>query len=150
MRQVAEILKTKKRKHVDPSTISRELHRQAVRPFKRLKRTLLTEKNIQHRVDFTNSLKDFSEEDCLNLAPSDKFFLYSFRKPNNQNDRVWATSRDQVWDALFAPQVKHPTCVGFYICFTKQKLIWDIKAEGQSWDGQYFREQILKKKRSRF
>ena len=35
-------------------------------------------------------------------------------------------------------------CVGVFLCFTSKGLCYVIKDEGQSWDGEYFRETVLK------
>jgi hypothetical protein len=103
VRKIAQELRQSKRQKVDPTTVFRYLSRIRLKPFKLVKVPLISPLNIEHRADFVDVHvhRDFSEEDCLYLAPSDEFCLYSFRKPNKQNDQVWASSRDDVWDWSF-------------------------------------------------
>jgi len=56
---------------------------------------------------------------------------------------VWAKERADVLDIIERPQVNHPTCVGFFVGFTLKRLFWNIKPKGQSWNGYYFRNDIL-------
>jgi len=143
-RQISKSLKRSHRVAVSFMTIYRELKRSGNLPWKQVKRTLLSELNIENRLEICEMWENCTEEDFLRLACSDEFFLWSIRKHNNQNFRVWAKNRQDVWDKLVAPQVQHPTCVGFFLCFTSKAMVWKIKEHGESWDGEYFRESILK------
>ena len=130
---------------VSQSTVNRALRNSlGCKPFRRIRRAWLSETNIQHRLELCESLDEWKESDCMHLAPSDEFFLYAMRKPNQKNDIIWAENREDVWDLLVAPETRHPVCVGVFLCFTSKGLCYVIKDEGQSWDGEYFRETVLK------
>ena len=34
-------------------------------------------------------------------------------------------------------------CIGVFLCFTAKRMVWVVKENGQSWDGDYFRGTIL-------
>jgi hypothetical protein len=88
---------------------------------------------------------DWSEEDFLNIAASDEFFVYAIRRPNYQNDRIWAKSIEDIEaDERYQEIVRYPTCIGIFVMFTARKMLWVLKEQGESWNGQYFRETILK------
>ena len=36
-----------------------------------------------------------------------------------------------------------PSCIGVFICFSIKKMMWVIKEDGETWNGEYFREVIL-------
>ncbi len=40
--------------------------------------------------------------------------------------------------------MRNPTCIGIFLMFSAKKLTWVLKERGESWDGTYFRETILK------
>ncbi len=81
----------------------------------------------------------------MHLAPSDEFFIWPFRKPNFQSDRIWSKRIEDIEeDERYRELVKNLVCVGIFLIFTAKKLHWVIKERGQSWDGEYFRETILK------
>ena len=76
---------------------------------------------------------------------SDEFFLYVMGKPNFQNDRIWSLTTDEIPDKEHHREVvKSPECVGVFVLFTARRMMWVIKSRGQSWDGDYFWEKILK------
>jgi hypothetical protein len=88
--------------------------------------------------------KIWTTEDFLHLAPSDEFFIWSIRKPNFQNDRVWSRTVSEICDDDHYRQiVRKPACIGLFVMFTARKLMWAFKEKGESWDGAYFREVIL-------
>lgn len=90
-------------------------------------------------------LSEWTDEDFLHLAPSDEFFDFAIRKPNFQNDRIWAKDTEDIAeDERYREIVRNPTCIGIFILFTAKKLLWVLKEKGESWDGGYFRETILK------
>jgi hypothetical protein len=58
-------------------------------------------------------LKDWTEEDFLNLAPSDEFYVWTVRRSNYQNDRVWAKSIEDIEDdERYREMVKNQVCIG--------------------------------------
>jgi hypothetical protein len=105
---------------------------------------LKTETHISDRLWLCDWLKDWNEEDFLHLAPSDEFYVWVVRRPNYQNDRIWAKSIDDVEeDERYREMVKNQVCIGIFVIFTAKKLHWVIKDKGESWNGQYFRDVIL-------
>lgn len=132
---------------VSHMTIWRELKRRSFHAYKLFRVPFLTEMNIGHRLLLSEwVLRTWDREDCLRLRPSDEFFLWSIRRPNNQNDRIWARTREEIVDLLATPQLAHPACIGVFLMFSANGLIFDVKSYGQSWDGHYFREIIVKRK----
>ncbi len=90
-------------------------------------------------------MSDKSAEDFLHLAPSDEFFVYAVRKPNHQNDRIRAKNIEDIEsDERFREIVKYSVCIGIFVLFTARKLMFVIKEDGQSWDGNYIRETVLR------
>ncbi|CAF3900949.1 unnamed protein product [Rotaria sp. Silwood2] len=86
----------------------------------------------------------WTEEDFLHLAPSDEFFVWVVRRPNYQNDRIWAISVDDIEeDEHYREMIKNQACIGIFVIFTAKRLHWVIKDKGESWTGQYFRDIIL-------
>lgn len=70
--------------------------------------------------------------------------MSSVRKPNHQNDRIWATRIEDIEDNEgYREMVPSQAFFGIFIIFTTKKLHWVIKDEGESWTGQYFRDTIL-------
>jgi hypothetical protein len=89
-------------------------------------------------------LKNWTQEDFLHLASTDEFFVWSVRKPNQQNDRVWARCVEDIEkDRRYREMVKNQACIGIFVIFTAKKLLWVVKDKGESWTGQYFRDTIL-------
>lgn len=69
-----------------------------------------------------------TEEDFLLLAPADEFFVWLIRRPNYQNDRIWAKSIDDIEeDERYREMVKNQTCIGIFVMFTAKRLLWVIK-----------------------
>ena len=78
------------------------------------------------------------------MVCSDEFYVYLNRKPNCRNDIVWATTTEEIADhERYRLTVKHPQCIGIYVCFSVRRMIWVIKEQGESWNGEYFRNTIL-------
>jgi hypothetical protein len=91
-------------------------------------------------------LRDWTEEDFVHLAPSDEFFVWAVRRPNYQNDRIWAKSIDDIEeDERYCEMIKNQVCIGIFVVFIVKRLLWVIKDNGESWNGQYFRDRILTK-----
>lgn len=121
------------------------MQREELKPFKYMRVPMLMPGDKHLRLDFKKSLEIWQPDDFLRVAPSDEFYVYSLRRPNSQNDRIWAHHRSDVAHLLTKPQLHSPTCVGFYLCFTEKRMIWDVKAEGMSWTGDYYRKILTDK-----
>ena len=120
------------------------LHSIGAKPFHQIAAPKLSAKNIEDRMWFCDYLSDWDENDFLFLAPSDEFFIYEERRPNFQNDRVWALQNSDIPEELkIREKSKFPKCIGVFLLFTAKRLMWVIKEKGQSWDGKYFRDVVL-------
>jgi len=139
-REIAE----RQKEYVTPRTINNYRLREGLKPFHVIPRPLKLETHISDRLWLCDWLKDWTEEDFLHLAPADEFFVWLIRRPNYQNDRIWAKSIDDIAeDERYREMVKNQTCIGIFVMFTAKRLLWVIKDKGESWTGQYFRDIIL-------
>ena len=140
---VAHVQK-KRHKKRSYGTIYNFLKEEKAKAFHMISKPWITELNVANRLDFCEFLRDWDENDFLFLAPSDEFFVYADRKPNSQNDRIWAYSLEDISDEhRIRKKTKFPKCVGIFLCFTARKMMWVLKEQGESWDGPYFRQKIL-------
>jgi hypothetical protein len=104
---------------------------------------LKTERHREDRLWFCEYLKEWSEKDFFYLVPSDKFFIWTIRKPNSQNDRIWALSGESIEpEEHYRGTVSRAQCIGLFLCFSEKKMMWVIKEKGESWDGAYFRQKF--------
>ena len=143
-RKVAQEIIQKRGKRLSHMTVSRYRNREGLRPYHVVAKPLKTQTHIEDRLWLCDWLSE-CDEDFLHLAPSDEFFVYAIRKPNFQNDRIWAKDvNDIAEDERYREIVRNPTCIGIFVMFTAKKLLWVLKEKGESWDGGYFRETILK------
>ncbi|CAF0795877.1 unnamed protein product [Rotaria sordida] len=141
---VAKKIAEKQKEYVTRRTINNYRHREGLKPFHVIPQPLKSETHISDRLWLCDWLKDWTEEDFLHLAPSDEFYVWVVRRPNYQNDRVWAKSVDDIEeDEHYREMVKNQPCIGIFVIFTAKRLHWVIKDKGESWTGQYFRDIIL-------
>lgn len=133
---------------VSEATVRRfRKEQESLHPFHVIAKPLKTETNIADRIWLCKMLSEWDDADFMHLAPSDEFYVWSVRRPNHQNDRVWAKSIDDIpTHERYREMVAHPVCVGIFVLFTAKRLTWVIKENGQSWTGDYFRQHILKEK----
>ncbi|CAF1095663.1 unnamed protein product [Adineta ricciae] len=104
----------------------------------------IAQKPLKSETHISDRLKDWTGEDFLHLAPSDEFYVWTVRKPNYQNDRIWVKGVEDIGDdERYGEMVKNQACIGIFIIFTAKKMYWAIKDKGESWTGQYFRDIIL-------
>ena len=101
--------------------------------------------SVENHVRFCNYLRrHWDEHDFMHLAPADELYIWTVRRPNYQNDRIWVLSLEDIEsDERFQDVCAKPNCIGVFICFTAIKLMWVIKDNGASWDGPYYRDRIL-------
>lgn len=131
---------------VSYSTVRRERHRQGLTPFHVISKSLKTITHVEDRVWLANFVADWTEEDFLHMVPSDEFCIYVIRKPNHQNDRIWAKAVEDIDnDERYREMVQNAKCIGIFVMFTAKKLLLVMKEDGQSWNRAYFREIILEK-----
>lgn len=143
-RELSKAILDKREKCHSRMAVYRFLRKQGLRPFHVIAKPLKTELNRENRLFLAELTKDYDESDFLHFAFSDEFFIYAIRKPNHQNDRVWALEPGDIDDdEHFRGIVKNPTCIGLFLIFTAKRMMWVIKDQGQSWDGDYFRRVVL-------
>lgn len=141
---IAREILERRGKVVSREAIRRYRLREGFKPFHTIPKPMKSKLNVEDRLWFCNFLSEWGEEDFLNLCPSDEFFVYTVRRPNFQNDRVWALSLDEIEDSeRYQELCQAPACLGIFIGFTAKRMFWVIKDQGQKWDGAYFREKIL-------
>ncbi|CAF0850941.1 unnamed protein product [Didymodactylos carnosus] len=90
----------KYKEYVTPKTIDNYRHREGLKPFHVIPKPLKTETHISDRLWLCDWLRDWTQEDFLHLAPSDEFYVWTIRRPNYQNDRVWARSIEDIEDDI--------------------------------------------------
>lgn len=130
--------------HIHESTIRRFRRDELLKVFHVKPKPLKSTVNIEDRKWLADQLSKWDDGDFLHLAPSDEFFIWGSRKPNPQNDIIWAHSYDEIPpEEHFRSVPQHPLCVGFFVIFTARRMLWVVKEKGQSWDGEYFRQVIL-------
>ncbi|CAF1018877.1 unnamed protein product [Didymodactylos carnosus] len=88
------------KEYVTPKTIDNYRHREGLKPFHVIPKPLKTETHISDRLWLCDWLRDWTQEDFLHLAPSDEFYVWTIRRPNYQNDRVWARSIEDIEDDI--------------------------------------------------
>lgn len=143
-RELSKQILLRREKNRSHCTVYRFLRKQGFKPFHVISKPLKTNLNRENRLFLAEFAKDYDETDFLHFAFSDEFFIYSIRKPNHQNDRVWALEPGEIEDGEhFRGVVKYPSCIGIFLMFTAKRLLWVIKDQGQSWDGNYFRQTVL-------
>ena len=144
VRKVSSDVKRLKGKTVSKSVVHRYLTDQGYKPYHIIAKPMKSVTNIEDRLWFCGFLRDWDEEDFLHLVPSDEFFIYCVRKPNRKNDIVWALKRDDIADLLEKAVPTHPLCIGLFLMFSAKRLIGVIKEDGQTWNGAYFRDTIIR------
>jgi hypothetical protein len=123
----------KTRQRVSHVTVHRERHRQGLKSFHVIAKPLKTNTHIEDRKWLANFVADLTEEDFLHVAPSDEFYIYVVRKPNHQNNRIWAKCIEDISiDERYREMVQDARCIGIFVMFTTKKLHWVLKEHGQS------------------
>lgn len=131
-------------KNIDKHLVGQYRIRMGLKAFHVLPKPMKNAVTIENRLWFCNFLSKWDEDDFLHLCPSDEFFIYTIRRPNKQNDRIWALNLDEIEDVeRYQDVCKYPCCIGIFLAFTAKRLLWVIKEEGQTWTGAYFREHVL-------
>ena len=144
LKDIRATLDKKRKKTHSLSSVYRFLKEEKARAFHVVSAPKITELNREDRLAFCDYLRNWDENDFLHLAPSDEFFVYAERKPNHQNDRVWALRLEDIpYEEHIKGKSKYPKCIGIFLCFTARKMMWVIKENGESWDGKYFRKILL-------
>jgi hypothetical protein len=87
-RKVAREILEKTRQQVSHMTVHRDRYRQGLKPLHVIAKPLKTKTHVEDRKWLGNFVDNWTEEDFLNIAPSDEFYIYVVRKSNHQNDRI--------------------------------------------------------------
>jgi hypothetical protein len=112
-----------------------------LKPFHVISKPYKSPLHRENRLWFTEYLRAWGEDDFLHCCCSDEFFIWVHQKPNSQNDRVWALKIDEIAEnERYRSLVSHSACIGLFVCFSVRRMMWVIKDQGQSWNGEYFRQ----------
>ena len=85
------------------------------------------------------SPKNWGEAEFLRVTALDEFFIYTIRKPHSKNIIIWATSLNDINDAMHYRQVvTYLECLSLSLLHSKM-----VNEIGQSWNGEYFRNTVL-------
>jgi len=132
---------------VSKSWVHKLRHKAQLKPFHRRNAPIITEPNVEHRLALSKYFVNFfqTNPDVLeNMIFIDEFFIYHLTKCNTKNDVIWAKSRDDIPnDIAYNKYPKNSQCVGICVAISSVAVWYDIKEEGQSWDGNYFRTKII-------
>ncbi len=124
--------------------VHRYLRFLGAKPFHQVPYPLISKANVDNRLWFVNYLSEWDIEDFMHLAPSDEFFIYESRRPNYQNDRIWAIDIDDIPENVKVRQrSKHPAGIRIFVLFAAKKMLWVVKDQGQKWSGDYLKEVIV-------
>ena len=144
VREIVDLIEEIRGKKKSYHAVYRYLGKLGAKPFHQISKPYKSEKKREDRMAFAELLRDWDENDFLFLAPSDEFFIYTQRRANFQNDRVWALNLEDIPEELrFREVSKFPCVIGVFLMFTANRLMWVIKEQGQSWNGNYFRQTVL-------
>ena len=89
-RKVAYEILQKRQKLHGKDVVHRFLRKEGLKPFHVISKPLKTNMNTEDRLFLAKFVEKHDEIDFLHFAFSDEFFVYAIRKPNHQNDRIWA------------------------------------------------------------
>ena len=125
-------------------TVHCKRYRQGLKPFHVIAKPLKTNTHIEHRKWLADFVADWAHEYFLHMASSNEFYNYVIRKPNHQNDRIYAKNIEDISeDERYREMVQTTRCIEIFVMFTAKKLLWVMKENGQSWNGKYFCKTIL-------
>ncbi len=106
------------------------------KPFHQIPSPLISIENVDDRLWFVNYLSEWDIEDFIHLAHSDEIFIYESRRPNYQNDWIWAIDINDIPENVKVRQSsKHPACIVIFLLFTAKKMLCVVKDQGQKWSG---------------
>ena len=141
---MAKEIAEEQKEYVTGRTIYNYRHRERLKLFHVIPKPLIPETHTWNRLWLCEWLEDWIEEDFLHLAPFAEFYVRLVRRPYYQNDRIWVLSVDDIEeDQRYRQMVQNQICIGIFLMFTSKRLLWVIKAKGESWTGEYFRDIIL-------
>lgn len=114
-----------------------------LKSYSRPKKPFLTQKMRTARLKFARDHAHWTTSDWENVLWSDECYFHLFPKSNSSTDRVWSASGDDIEPVR---TVKHPPKVmvwGMFSASGVSKL--HFVPQGQTVNGQYYREMILAK-----
>ncbi|CAF1684128.1 unnamed protein product [Adineta ricciae] len=124
MREATKIA-ARQKEYVTRSTIDNYRNRMGLEPFHVIRKPLKSETQISDRLWLCDWLKNWTQEDFLHLAPADELFVWSIRKANYQNNRIWAKSIEDIEeDEKYREMVQNQACIGIFIIFTAKNCFW--------------------------
>lgn len=96
-------------------------HREGLKPFNAIPKSLKTETHISDRLWPCDWFKDWTKQNFINPEPS-------------VNQIIQTIKLGEKYREIF----NHQACTGVFIMFTCKRLLWMIKAKRESWTDEYF------------
>lgn len=132
---------------ISKSTIYDYRKKMGFKPFHRINAPMITNPNKQDRVAFAKYfLEEFEIGIILpgHIVFQDEFYIYTQRKINTKNDIIWALSPSDIPHNLrYNRHARKPQCIGIAVAISVVGAWYAIKEEGESWNGEYFRTEII-------
>ena len=118
-----------------------------LKPFHRINAPMISKLNREDRIKLATYFIDEFELGILqphHIIFVDEFFIYVLRKINTKNDIIWALNPNDIPEYLrYNRHPRNPQCVGIMIAIAWFGVWYDIKDVGQSWNGEYFRDDVI-------
>lgn len=129
--------------NVSHQTIWHFLRASQLKPRHRRNVPMLSALNITHRLELADFLSNLTDDQWLNMVVMDEFFIYMQRKINSKNDVIWTDDPSECENLFYNPVPRNSVCIGVCIIMSCKTISWLIKDQGQSWDGEYFRQSVI-------
>ena len=118
-----------------------------LKPFHRINAPMITNVNKADRIKLATYFHNEFELGILqphHMIFVDEFFIYVLRKIITKNDIIWAINPSEIPSNLrYNRHPRKPDCVGIMVAIAWFGIWYDIKDVGQSWNGAYFRDDII-------
>lgn len=114
-----------------------------LKAYRRAQKPKLSKKQQKKRVEFCESIKNWTKKDFQKVVWSDESMFELEHSSNPQNDRVWAKEKASVPPRLVS---KHPAKIMVWGAMSAQALTeLHVVPQGQSVDSEYYVTEILEK-----
>ena len=147
MRKTSRQFNSKNNVKMSKSTIWKLRKEAGLKLYHWINAPMMTNMNRYHRVALA---KCFSEQfeigllHPLHLIFTDEFMIWFMRKTNTKNDIIWTFDiTDIPCELRYNWCPRNPDCLGVFVMLSDFGVYMDVKDEGQSWDGEHFRDLIL-------
>ena len=129
--------------HITHATVHSYLRKNLhVKPYMRQRHPLLTEKQLEARLNFCEERKNWTIEDWKRVLFSDESPFEILYPPNRQNDRIWAKDSSQI---IPVKRVKFSNKIHVWGMMSYRALSeLHIVPKGQTITAEYYVTEILK------